>query len=134
LGKKRTDEVRKKISEALKGHGGYTDEIRQVMSDKAREHAALNFSGGQAAIAFAEVLCPAGYIREHYLYYGDPVQPFFRDLLRRHFFRLDFAHLEAKVNIELDGTRHSSALEIEIDKARDEIIRGLGWCVIRIKL
>lgn len=45
-GRPRSGAVKAKISASLMGHGGYTDEIRQVMSDKARLHATVNFSGG----------------------------------------------------------------------------------------
>jgi hypothetical protein len=126
-------ETKAKIRATLMGHS-VSDETRILMSEIAREHAQINFEGGVTGIEFARVLCPAGYIREHYLYYGDHVVRFgITGQLRRRFFRLDFAHLEAKVNIEIDGTKHSSPLEIERDRRRDSIIRDLGWKIIRIK-
>lgn len=128
----RSEEVRAKISAAVKGHGGYTAEIRQKMSDKARGHATINFSGGCEGTKLADVLCPLGYVREHYLYYGDPVVPFGGLRLRRRFIRLDFAHLEAKIDVELDGPSHDTLEQITEDARRDAILIELGWRVIRI--
>lgn len=47
-------------------------------------------------------------------------------------YKLDFAHREAKVNIEIDGLSHRGR-RFE-DERRDEYLRSLGWKVIRIKL
>ncbi|MCR4301834.1 MAG: endonuclease domain-containing protein [Sulfuricaulis sp.] len=133
-GKKRPEHVRARISATLMGHEGPSAEMRQVMSSKAREHATVNFSGGQIAIAFAEVLSPVGYVREHYLYYGEQVVPLGPFAMRRRFIRLDFAHLEAKVDIELDGEGHNEPEQVSEDARRDAILKGLGWRVIRIKV
>lgn len=76
---------------------------------------------------YAAVLCPAGFVRErtvrYYLIPGGRL---------RHF-RLDFAHFEAKVNIEIDGTSHADGKSKERDARRDAILRALGWRVIRIR-
>jgi hypothetical protein len=96
---------------------------RKLMAEKARINAQINFEGGSVANAFADT--------EYYLYYGDPVVPFADGKLRRHFFRLDFAHIEAQCNIELDGPGHKSTPAQ--DAVRDKILRELGWKVIRIK-
>jgi len=106
-------------------------ETRRLQSEIARFHAQINWEGGSIGEAFAAVLCPAGYIRECYFYYGDAVVPTFAGGFRRHFFRLDFAHLEASCNIELDGPGHKSS-QTE-DAKRDKILRESGWKVIRIK-
>jgi hypothetical protein len=107
---------------------------------KARHSAAVkqaflrhnNFMGGSVGDDFASILCPAGFIREHRIYYGDPtVQIFgYEERLRKKNFSLDFAHLEGKINIELDGPGHS--IYPSGDDVRDSILRNLGWRIIRI--
>lgn len=129
----RSEEVRAKISAAVKGHGGYTDEVRQKMSEKARGHATVNFSGGQEGTKLAGILCPLGYVREHYLYYGEPVVSFGVARLRRRFIRLDFAHLKAKIDVELDGPSHAKPDQIAEDVRRDALLIELGWRVVRIR-
>ena len=47
-------------------------------------------------------------------------------------YKLDFAHREAKVNIEIDGAGHRSRKHQ--DTRRDSYLRSLGWKVIRIKV
>jgi hypothetical protein len=46
-------------------------------------------------------------------------------------YKLDFALLEAKVDVEIDGYSHLA--RIDQDARRDTYLRGLGWHVIRIK-
>ena len=46
-------------------------------------------------------------------------------------YHLDFAHLEAKINIELDSPYHAASV-IE-DIVRDRRLRSMGWNVIRIE-
>jgi very-short-patch-repair endonuclease len=46
----------------------------------------------------------------------------------RQSYHLDFAHVEGKVNIELDGPCHDHSKNEE----RDTFLRTLGWKVIRI--
>ena len=77
-----------------------------------------NFHGGQTGKDFASVLVPAGYVREYQLFCG-----------RR--YTLDFAHVEAKVNIELDGPHHYTTPEQ--DSVRDAKLGALGWKIIRIR-
>lgn len=97
---------------------------------KLAEVAQRNWEGGTTGDAYAVVLCPIGFIREHHVHYGDYViRTGFG--LRRKSFNLDFAHVEGKVNIELDGPRHKSTPAE--DAARDAILRSLGWRIIRIK-
>ena len=46
-------------------------------------------------------------------------------------YRFDFAHLEGKIDIELDGPCHFQSREE--DAKRDAVLRALGWKIIRIK-
>jgi hypothetical protein len=104
-------ERRKRISATLKG--------RPVGA-----HIARNYLGGPVADAFYEVLGPAGYVREHMVFWGG----------KGEFYRLDFTHKEAKVNIELDGPTHFQGnVTPEGDRQRDQVLRELGWRIIRIK-
>lgn len=81
------------------------------------------FRGGRTGDDFAAVLCPVGFVREHRIFYTSYPQ--------RRYYQLDFAHVEAKVNIELDGPYHLSSEED--DKLRDTLLRSKGWKVIRIR-
>lgn len=82
-----------------------------------------NFPVGTPAsqLDFAAVLCPAGYLM-------DTV----RLAQGRSVYVLDFAHPEAKVNIEIDGSSHRGH-EVR-DARRDVFLRSLGWKVIRIRV
>ena len=66
---------------------------------------------------------PVGYVREVHVPWGTG---------HNERFVLDFAHIEAKIAIELDGSSHKKTQEY--DQLRDSLLRQLGWKVIRIKL
>ena len=78
---------------------------------------------------YARILEPVGFVREHTIYYGEKIVKTGYGL-RRKFFKLDFTEPTSKTNIELDGPGHATTTEE--DAARDQILRGLGWRVIRI--
>lgn len=82
----------------------------------------FGFSGAETGDAFAAVLCPAGYLREHFVRYGSN---------RYDHYKIDFAHPVAKVAIELDGPYHQATEEE--DACRDTRLRALEWKVIRIR-
>lgn len=86
--------------------------------------------GGSTGDDFAAVLCPVGFIREFHVSYGEHVVPTPFGPRRRQF-NLDFAHIEGKINIELDGSSHKTTAEA--DAVRDAILREIGWRIIRIK-
>lgn len=44
----------------------------------------------------------------------------------------DFAALEIKLIIEIDGATHSSDEEIIYDQKRDSYLKSLGWEILRI--
>jgi len=125
LGLKDSDETRAKKSASLRGK-----EKTQGHKDKLAIVAVHNWMGGQTADNFAAVLCPAGFVREHHVYYGEHNQKTGFGL-RRACYQLDFAHIEGKINIELDGPRHKATSEE--DAVRDDVLRDLGWRVIRIR-
>lgn len=117
----RSEERSQKISQALTGHL-VTQETRDKIADKIRPLAPFNFRGGHIAEIYAAFLCPAGFIREHHVLWGRGNDRF----------RLDFAHLEGKINIELDGESHDNSHAH--DALRDSMLKTLGWRIIRIKL
>lgn len=104
----------------------HSDETKALLA----ECAVYNWQGGKVGEDFAAVLCPAGFIREYHFLYGEHVVMTAFGL-RRKSFNLDFAHVEGRINIELDGPSHKATAEA--DAARDAVLRGLGWRVIRIK-
>lgn len=125
---------RKKVSEGTsKAFANPEIRIRhQAAIDKSIAENGANYWGGNTGKAFASVLCPVGFIREHRVYYGEPVvQVFGRNRFRQKNFSLDFAHIEGKINIELDGPGHK--VHPEGDNVRDAILKELGWRIIRIR-
>lgn len=98
--------------------------------DRIAKVAQRNWEGGQTGDDLNKLVAPAGFVREHRIHYGEPcIRTGFG--LRRKSFNLDFAHVEGRVNIELDGPCHKSLPAA--DEERDAILRNLGWRVIRIK-
>jgi len=80
--------------------------------------------GGQPSptmLLYAEILCPLGYEMD-VVHIPAPTSGTYM---------LDFAHREAKVNIEIDGNSHIGR-EVH-DARRDAYLKNLGWKVIRIK-
>jgi hypothetical protein len=82
----------------------------------------LHWRGGATGDLFAAFLCPAGYVREYWIRWGSG---------RNDHYKVDFAHPEAKVNIELDGPFHHTTPAD--DALRDSRLRALGWKIIRIQ-
>lgn len=126
----RTDAHRKATGDSTRGRRfTWSEEDRKRFSrPKELEHAAnirksvgRNWRGGEDGDYLASILCPLGYVREYQFVY---------DGLKRH--NLDFALLEEKVNIELDGVSHMTSKAD--DEVRDARMRSLGWKVIRVKL
>lgn len=120
----------KRISETRKSLGiRHSDETKALLADCA----VYNYQGGKTGDAFARVLCPAGFVREHRVYYGDPLIKVGIGGLGRlcRSFNLDFAYVGCKIAVELDGPGHKASFEE--DATRDAILRELGWHVIRIK-
>lgn len=89
-----------------------------------------NWTGGQIAELYATVLCPVGFVREYHFTYGTKTVTTGWGF-RRPRYQMDFAHVEGKVNIELDGPHHKGTPEH--DARRDAILREHGWKIIRIK-
>lgn len=129
-----TTEWREKTSEGTKRAFQNPEiQLRHLLGvQNAQEKFGVNYWGGATGDAFAKVLEPAGFIREHRVYYGEPVvQVFGKQRFRKKNFSLDFAHVEGKINIELDGPGHK--VHSEGDAIRDNILRSLGWRIIRIR-
>lgn len=74
---------------------------------------------------FAKILIPAGYLM-------DVIKIPFRHGKGVGHYTLDFAHPEAKVDIEIDETYHRRGKIPLRDKRRDEHVRAAGWKIIRI--
>jgi hypothetical protein len=85
--------------------------------------------GGAEGTLYASILCPAGFVREHRVFFGEMIDSLQRR--RPRWYALDFAHVEGKINIELDGPSHWNSSEQDLQ--RDATLKALGWRVIRIK-
>lgn len=148
----RSPELRARISKTLTGHQ-VSEEVRIKISDTligqihspercARIAAAFTperraklrqntFDGGETAVVFATVLCSVGFVREHYIWFGNKIDKRGR---RNGHAKLDFAHVEGKVDIELDDPRHDSIKQNRHDFERDAMLRSLGWKILRIRI
>lgn len=104
-----------------------TDAHRHAISNtlKNRAQQSKTFTGGQTGDDFAAVLCPAGFVREWIVVWGDDGG--------KDRFVMDFAHVDGKINIELDGPGHRRKSTLELDSLRDQVLQLMGWRVIRIK-
>lgn len=134
-GFKHSEETKAKISDMLLGQQ-HTPErcanIAAAFTPERRERLAQNtFDGGQVAESFAAVLCPAGFVREHHVWFGHKIDASGK---QNGSARLDFAHIEGLIAIELDGPSHNSTARSRKDFERDAILRALGWKIIRIKI
>ena len=101
-----SEETRAKISTANKGNRGW--------------------HGGKTGFMYAAILRPAGFV---WIYHFE-LEPRIGGRFARNI-EMDFAHLEGKINIELDGPWHMKTSEE--DAERDSILRSFGWHVIRIR-
>jgi hypothetical protein len=94
-------------------------QIAETMRQKKMNHRRY-WMGGADGEEYARILLPAGYVREHCVWLGHPD---FRMAV------MDFAHLAARVDIELDGIMHIGLK----DGLRDSLLKAEGWRVIRIR-
>lgn len=109
-----TPEGREKISEANRGKV-LTEEHKATISALMKREGRQHFTGGKLADDFAAILCPVGFVREYKFYYARGIHSYFQ---------FDFAHVDGRVCIELDGLTHR---ETQLyDAQRDEIVRHFG--------
>jgi hypothetical protein len=47
-------------------------------------------------------------------------------------YKLDFAHPQRKVGLEVDGSSHSTRARQEQDRRKEQRLKALGWSVLRI--
>jgi Protein of unknown function (DUF559) len=97
--------------------------VRRYVKNKG-----VNFRGGngqkpvQFVLDLEKILKPAGWIREYSI--GVPGNT--RN------YKVDLAHVAAKVAIECDGPSHHQPLKKNLDAKKTKILKSLGWKVIRI--
>lgn len=124
-------EWRKRVSEGTKKKM-HDPEIRKRHLEALAEAFAStengnHWSGGQGQEPnklhkfYADILIPLGYISEHIVQWGG----------RGERYRLDFALVDEKIDIEIDGSSHAG--REERDMLRDKILKIFGWKIIRIK-
>lgn len=122
-GHKVSEETRQKISTSLLGKGYPKRKKPEPISQEARKthsrNAFWSFRGGETGKFWASLLCPLGYLQEYRVY---------KDGRR---FVLDFALPSVKICFELDGEWHATTPEQ--DEERDNLLRSMGWKVIRVK-
>jgi len=110
--------------------GKRTIESREKMSRAAikrglRLGQQFNFHGGSLGNYYEKLLQPLGYVREHIVYWGR------RGGRGGEQYRLDFALIAEKIDIEIDGPTHRRR-QLK-DAKRDYVLTALGWKVIRVK-
>lgn len=57
---------------------------------------------------------------------------YFRELKVDKYF-IDFAFLDRKLAIEIDGQQHNLPERKEMDERKDKVLSSLGWNIVRIK-
>lgn len=121
----------KKVSECTK-KAMHRDDVRKKHLRglrRARKNHGINFKGGngQEPVAFvkllADSLIPIGFVQEHIV-----AIPHYRGR-----YALDFALVEGKIDIEVDGPSRRPVKKQERDAVRDKFLKSLGWKVIRVK-
>ena len=155
LSKGRSPEVREKVTKILKKNAENpkwrekvsiatkqamrSPEVREkhlAGLEKARETHGVNFKGGNGQemtpiIQLANrLLSRCGYIRE-YPIPTKPVKDKFKNAATAN--KVDFGNPADKIAIELDGASHHNQVARETDKKKDEILKALGWTVIRLR-
>jgi len=122
---------RKRVSEATKERmrdpevrERHLTALREAMASQPDGH---TFTGGKGRppneleVWYANLLQPLGYIWYHIITVdGSGLH-----------YTLDFAHIENKINIEIDGSSHKG--REEKDNRRDKFLREIGWKVIRVR-
>jgi hypothetical protein len=125
---------RKKVSEGTKT-ALHKPEIREKHLSgmaKDRQENGIRFRGGlsQEPTAFvkemAKILLPAGFVQEYPVSRGIGSG-------KGGSYRLDFAHIEGKINIECDGPYHRSLKRKFRDEKKDLFLKSQGWKVIRVQ-
>jgi hypothetical protein len=119
LGTKTPEETRNKLSALRKAHPEWREKNKSPRGAMMKHGCGEPPSSSMLDFAW---LCEAGY----------EMNKVTVPLPKGGRYLLDFAHREAKVNIEIDGKSHVG--REKLDALRDEYLRFLGWKVIRIKV
>lgn len=126
-----SQESRDKISNASKGRT-HSEETKQKISERRREFLAANPD-------------KSPYLISHYTRGRSYAQQYWKDVFDTHqiqyseeypvgLYHLDFAIVDRKIDIEVDGEQHYSDPRIvESDKRRNAVLEEQGWTVIRIR-
>lgn len=96
-----------------------------IASGVIKDRGYRNFSGGKLGDTYAALLCPVGYVREFAVWFKDKFG-------YKTGYKLDFALVSRKVNIEIDGPKHVGTTQSDVE--RDTKMKSLGWLVIRVKV
>jgi hypothetical protein len=102
------------MSEAAKA------KLKKTFTGRARTPYGRGGAVSPDVLPYVDVLCPLGY----------ELDAVTIPIPTGSAYKLDFAHREAKVNIEIDGRSHRDRQEQ--DARRDAYLQSLGWKVIRI--
>ena len=71
---------------------------------------------------FIKFLKEKEYDKHYYIERECPVFPYY----------IDFAFVNEKVAVEIDGSQHLDEERSKKDKEKDELLKSQGWCIIRI--
>lgn len=91
---------------------------------KARKTYGVNFGRDTLEKEFSKTLIPLGYVEQFSIPRGKG---------SGNRYVLDFALVNEKIAIELDGPKHRPYKQQRYDANRDDFLRSLGWKVIRVK-
>lgn len=121
-------EWRRKVSEGTIKNYNHKAQRAGVRRALRQRGLASFFTGGQDAPTLPPYVSDylwlerLGYVREYQVQYNKTTR-----------YRLDFAHPEARICIEIDGSSHRHPDRQAKDRLRDARLREKGWKVIRVR-
>jgi len=128
------EETRRKMSEDAIRKYQECPELRKHLSKKTKElyrkgilkSPLASLGNGYGPTPYERLawvfLEPLGFVREYPVSSDRTGPPY----------KLDFAHPELKIDVEIDGKQHRETRVRERDETRDQHLASLGWRVIRI--
>lgn len=128
---------RAKVSQATKiaMHQPDIRERHLVALKKARKRYGINFKGGNGSpltlmiSILSDIFLPQGFIRE----YAIPTKKKENGFLNvPTVYKIDFAHPEKKIAIEVDGPSHKGKEQKIKDAIKTKTLQQLGWTVLRL--